>query len=265
MYKNLLMLRGKNMDFMSTLSSFDAVGLLEKVKDVLLIEKVITRLKAYWEMIPDGVFEFCERYKSYVLLAAVCLFVLLAFEGHKLFKMALYVAIPTGCGIAGFKFLAPFLSTYLADKIPEFADFNALVAIACALVGLFISRCAYNFVVMFLGGVCGYVFGYAYAWRVIRDFFSSLEFLKEDVARYIIAGVCAAVFVLLFILLFKHVVMAVSSFGCMAGAAILLQKLACPGANDMMKWCFVIVGCAVGVFAIVHQYKEEEKAYEILF
>jgi hypothetical protein len=51
----------------------------------------------------------------------------------------------------------------------------------------------------------------------------------------------------------------------MAGSAIFLQKLVCPGADDQMKWCFVLVGCAVAVFAIVHQYKEEEKSFEILF
>lgn len=246
-------------------ANFDATGLLEKLKDILLIGKVIDRVKAYWDMIPDGVFEFCAKYERYMLILAVCLFVLLAFEGHKLFKMGLFVAIPTGCAIVGMKYLAPFLAGYLAQYIPEFANFDAIVGIACALIGLFISRCAYNFVIMFLGGACGFLFGYVYAWRVIRDFFSSLEFLKADGARLIISGVCAAMFVLFFILLFKHLLIVASSFGSMVGAAIFLQKLACPGADDMMKWCFIIVGCAVAVFAVVHQYKEEEKSYEILF
>ena len=246
-------------------ASFDATGLLEKLKEILLLGKVYNKLQEYWGMIPQGVFQFCEAYKPYVLVFAVCLLVLLAFEGHKIFKMTLYVAIPTGCAIVGMKFLAPFLAGYLAHMVPPFADFNAIVGIASAILGLFITRCAYNFVVMFLGGAFGFVFGYAYAWRVLRDFFNSLEFLQKDGARLIIAGVCAAVSVLFFILLFKHVLIAVSSFGCMAGAAIFLQQLVCPGADDQLKWSFVIVGCAVAVFAIVHQYKEEEKSFEILF
>ena len=252
---------------MGQLSSFDASGLLEKFKDVLLVEQVITKLKGFWGMIPQGVFEFCAKYERYVLALAVCLLVLLAFEGHKIFKMALFVAIPTGCAVVGMKYIAPWLAPYIvsAVPVPEFADINALIGIALALVGLFISRCAYNFIVMFLGGAFGFLGGYVYAWRVLKSFFSSLDFLDTNGARLIIAGVCAAVCVLFFILLFKHVLIAVSSFGCMAGAAICLQKLACPGADDQMKWCFILVGCAVAVFAIVHQYKEEEKSFEILF
>ena len=250
---------------LAKVASFDATGLLEKLKDILLVGKVINKLQEYWGMIPQGVFEFCAKYEKYVLVFAVCLLVLLAFEGHKIFKMTLFVGIPTGCAIVGMKYLAPFLSGYLAHYVPEFANFDAIVGIAFALVGLFIARCAYNFVIMFLGGACGFLFGYVYAWRVLRDFFDSLQFLQKDGARLIIAGVCAAVAVLFFILLFKHVLIAASSFGCMTGAAILLQKFVCPDASDEMKWCFVLVGCAVAVFAIVHQYKEEEKSFEILF
>ena len=250
---------------LAKVASFDATGLLEKLKDILLVGKVYDKLQEYWGMIPQGVFEFCAKYQNYVLIFAVCLLVLLAFEGHKIFKMLLFVGIPTGCAIVGMKYLAPFLSGYLGHMVPEFANFDAIVGVALALVGLFIARCAYNFVVMFLGGAFGFLFGYVYAWRVLRDFFDSLQFLQKDGARLIIAGVCAAVSVLFFILLFKHVLIAVSSFGCMAGAAIFLQKLVCPGANDQLKWSFVIVGCAVAVFAIVHQYKEEEKSFEILF
>ena len=250
---------------MGQLSSFDASGLLEKFKDILLVDQVITKLKGFWGMIPQGVFDFCARYERYVLILAVCLMVLLAFEGNKLFKMALYVGIPTGCAVVGMKYLAPFLSGYLAHYVPEFVNFDAIVGIACALVGLFIARCAYNFIIMFLGGAFGFLGGYVYGWRVLKGFFSSLDFLDTKGARLIIAGVCAAVCVLFFILLFKHLLIAATSFGCMVAAGIFLQKLACPGADDQLKMCFILVGCAVAVFAMVHQYKEEEKSFEILF
>jgi hypothetical protein len=251
---------------MGQLSSFDASGLLEKLKDVLLVDQVITKLKGFWGMIPQGVFDFCAKYERYVLILAVCLMVLLAFEGHKLFKMALHVAIPAGAAVLGYMFLAPFVVKYAgALPIPEYVEIPALVAIVCALLGLFISRCAYNFVIMCLGGGCGFLFGYVYAWRVIRNFFSSLEFLNTPMARYIIGGVCASVLVLVFVLLFKHVFIIGSSFGCLGLAGLLLQKLVVPTADDMMKGCFVLVGLAVAVFALVHQYREEEKSYEILF
>ena len=250
---------------MSMLSGLNATGILEKIKDVLLVGKVIDKAKDLWGMIPPQVFELYAKFRVPALIVAICLLVLLAFEGHKLFKMALYVLIPTGCAVVGMKYLAPFLSGYLAHYVPEFINFDAVVGIALALVGLFIARCAYNFIIMFLGGAFGFLGGYVYGWRVLKCFFSSLDFLDTKGARLIIAGVCAAVCVLFFILLFKHLLIAATSFGCMVAAGIFLQKLACPGADDQLKMCFILVGCAVAVFAIVHQYKEEEKSFEILF
>ena len=247
-------------------ASFDATGILEKIKDVLMVGQVIDKVKGYWGMIPDKVFELYAQYRVPALIVAICLLVLIAFEGHKLFKMALHVAIPAGAAVLGYMFLAPFVVKYAgALPIPEYIEIPALVAIVCALLGLFISRCAYNFVIMCLGGGCGFLFGYVYAWRVIRNFFSSLEFLNTPMARYIIGGVCASVLVLVFVLLFKHVFIIGSSFGCLGFAGLLLQKLVVPTADDMMKGCFILVGLAVAVFALVHQYREEEKSYELLF
>ena len=70
---------------LAKVASFDATGLLEKLKDILLVEKVINRLQEYWGLIPQGVFEFCAKYERYMLIFAVCLLALLAFEGHKIF------------------------------------------------------------------------------------------------------------------------------------------------------------------------------------
>ena len=248
------------------LSGLNATGILEKIKDVLLVGKVIDKAKDLWGMIPPQVFELYAKFRVPALIVAICLLVLVAFEGHKLFKMALHVAIPAGAAVAGYMFLANFVMNY-ADKIPlpDYIQLPALVAIVCALVGLFLSKCAYNFVIMLLGGAFGFAGGYLYGWRVIRSFFSSLEFLNTPMARYIISGICAAVFVLVFVLLFKHIFIIGSSFGCLAFAGLLLQKLVVPTADDMMKGCFVLVGIAVAVFAVVRQYKEEEKSYEILF
>ena len=248
------------------LSGVDATGIVGKVKDVLMISEVIAKVKGLTGLIPAQVFELYAKFRVPALIAAICVLVLLAFEGHKLFKMALHVAIPAGAAIGGYLFLAPAVAGYAsALPIPDYIEFSALVAIVCALIGLFLSKCAYNFVIMLLGGACGYCFGHFYAWHVIKNFFSSLSFLEAPIARYIIGGVCASVCVLLFVLLFKHVFIIGSSFGCLALAGLLLQKVAVPTADDMMKGCFVLVGLAVAVFAVVHQYKEEEKSYEILF
>jgi hypothetical protein len=266
MSRNLL-LRGYIMEqVIAQVMSFDATGILEKLKDVLLVGQVIDKVKGLWGLIPQSVFDFYKQFRNPVLIVAICLLVLIAFEGHKLFKMALHVAVPAGAAIVGHMFLAPFVAKYAAAlPIPEFVEIPALVAIVCALIGLFISRCAYNLVIMVIGGVVGFDIGAIYVWRVIKNFFSSLEFLDTPMAKYIVGGVCASVCVLVFVLLFKHLFIIGSSFGCLAFAGLLLQKLAVPTADDMMKGCFILVGLAVAVFAVVHQYREEEKSYEILF
>ena len=246
--------------------SFDATGILEKVKDFLMVGQVINKIKSLWGLIPQSVFDLYKEFRTPLLIVAICLLVLIAFEGHKLFKMALHVALPAGAAIVGHMFLAPFVAKYAAMlPIPEFVEIPALVAIICALIGLFLSRCAYNFVIMLIGGVVGFDIGALYVWRVIKNFFSSLDFLDTPMAKYIVGGVCASVCVLVFVLLFKHMFIIGSSFGCLAFAGLLLQKLVVPTADDMMKGCFLLIGLAVAVFAVVHQYKEEEKSYEILF
>jgi hypothetical protein len=66
-------------------------------------------------------------------------------------------------------------------------------------------------------------------------------------------------------LMFKHVFMVGSSFGLLGFAGLLMQKLVAPTADDMLKFSFILFGVAVGIFAVVHQYKEEEKSLEIVF
>ena len=250
---------------LEALQGLDAMAIWDKVKDLLLFDKVVARLTQYWDMIPDVVFDTYYKHRESWLILAVCLLVLIAFEGYKFFKMALYVGGAAGLGIVGYYTVGPIVAKYAGGFIPEFVKTEAIVAILFALLAIFIVRCAYNFAVMLLGTAFGFLVGYVYVWRVIRDFFSTLAFLKNDIARYIIAGVMAAVFTLLFILLFKHVFIVCSSFGALGFAGLLVQKLVVPGADDMMKGCFILVGLAVAVFAVVHQYKEEEKAMEIVF
>ena len=62
----------------------------------------------------------------------------------------------------------------------------------------------------------------------------------------------------------EHVFMVMTSFGCLIDAALLLQTLLVPNADWNIKICFVIVAVAIAIFALVRQYKEEEKASEIL-
>ena len=252
----------------TTIFSFDISAILDKVKDVLMVGQVIDKLQGYWEKF-NGAFNIMDKYaeyKSYILIVAICLLALIGFEGYKLFKMALRVLIPAGMACAGYLWIAPYVvEHYPAIPGYEFIDIKALVAVVLALVGLLLVSVAYNFTVMIIGGACGYGFGYLYAWKVICNFFDSLEFLQKEMVGYIIGGVCAAVCILVFILIFKHMVIIGTSLGGLALAGVLLQKLAVPAADNQMKLCFALVGVAAGIIAAARQYKEDEKSFEFLF
>jgi hypothetical protein len=239
----------------------DVTAIFDKVKDVLLVDKVIGKLTGYLELIPDSVKDFYYGHRDVCLIVAICAMVLIAFEGYKLFKMAMYVISASGFAIVGHMYLAPIVAPHLGGLgLPEYINVNALIAIALALIAVFLTRFAFNFMIMVLGGACGYLLGSVYVWRVLRDNFTTLEFLKNDMTKYIVGGVFAAIFVILFILLFKHVFIVGSSIGCLAFAGLLLQKLIAPGASKEIMFCFIIVCAVLGILAAVYQYKEEENS-----
>ena len=243
----------------------NAIAVWETVKRVLLFDKVVNRFTSYLDLIPQSVINFYNENRVLCLMIAICALALIAFEGYKLFKMALYVVSGSAFAFLAYYYLGGIATQYLGGVIPAMIDVKILVAVVGGLIALFLTRFSYNFMLMILGGVCGYFFGYIYVWRVIRDFFNTLQFLKDDMARYIIGGVFAAIAALLFILIFKHVFMVGTSFGCLIGAGIILRRLMIPTADDTIKISVIILAIALGIFAVVHQYKEEEKALELVF
>ena len=217
------------------------------------------------KLIPEKLTSFLGGHKSIIVLAAICILTLLAFEGYKLFKMIVYAGSAFAFGYLGITYLAPAIAPSVASFVPGIVDYPALVGVACALIAVFLARCAYPFMIMCLGGVAGYFIGAGPVYKLLIGYFNTLDFLKTDVAKHIVGGVIAAVLAIFFILLFKHIYMVVTSFGGTIGSAILLQSILVPTGDDTVQICFTVLGVSLGIFAIVHQYKEEEKAMEIVF
>lgn len=220
-----------------------------------------------FKFIPAGVLEFYNTNLLLCQLGLICIFMLLALQGYKLFKMALYAGSAFLFGYIGLTYLAPVVSGYIAPYIAQFGiKVEALIAIVCALIAVFLTRCAYNFMILALGGVAGYFLGSSVVYGALVEHFHTLDFLTQfSAVKHIVGGILAGVLGILFILLFKHLFMVITSFGCSVGAAMILQALVMPGANDTIKIAFAIVGFAIGIYAIVRQYREEEKDMEIVF
>ena len=241
-----------------------AMALLESAKNLISIETLTAPIYDLIAMIPPEVMAIYNNYKTVVLMAAICLLALFAFEGYKLFKLVVYAGGAFGFAYVGYNFLAPLLAGSVGGMVPDIINFNALVAILCAAVSIFLTRFAYNFMIALLGGGAGYLLGSMFIYKILIGYFNTLDFLKAEYVKHIIGGVFAAIFGILFILLFKHVFMILTSFGGLIDAALMLQMLLVPEADWNVKICFILVGVAIAIFAVVRQYKEEEKANEIL-
>jgi len=239
-----------NVPGVSDLGSLDIIGLIKSKIFGLLPESAIT---------------FYEAHKVLCLLGIVCVLVLLAVRGYKIFKGALYAGGAFAFAYVGFKFLAPRIPENIKAFVPEQLEADVLVAVLCALVAVFLTRCAYSFMISILGGAAGYLLGTAVIYKALLEHFNTLGFLQNNAVKYIIGGIFAAMFAILFILLFKHVFMVVSSFGGSIGAALALQAVVMPAGGKTIQIAFAVLGAAFGIYCIVRQYKQEEKDLEIVY
>ena len=230
---------------------------LESAKSLLLLDQLkekIMNLSLF-----KSVLNIYAQHRVLVLLAAACILVLLAFEGYKLFKMSVYGGGAFVFGLLGLWYLAPKLPDAVRTIVPDILAFDALVALACALVAVFLARFAFKFMIMILGGVAGYFLCSMYIYNIMLNYFNTLDFLKMDAVKHIVGGVFAALLALIFLLMFKHIFMVGTSFGGMIGASIFVRMMLIPTAEDSIKISFIVLGVAVAIFAVIRQYKEEEK------
>lgn len=238
---------------------------LESVQNVINFDALMAKIGGLVNLLPAPLQEIYNTHTVICLIGVAAVLCLLAFEGYKIFKMLLYAGGAVGFGVVGYWYIAPEVPANIKGMIPPIVDADVLIAILCALLAVFLCKCAYTFMIMILGGVCGYFLGSMYVYGLLLKHFNTLKFLEMPVVKHIVGGAIAAVAVLLFILLFKHLFIIGTSFGGTIAAALLVQKILIPAADDNMKICFVILAVALGVFAVVRQYKEEEKATEIVF
>lgn len=242
---------------------------INAVKHYLSLDTLNGYLDQLIGFLPAPINGYVQQFKVLFAIVAASLFVLLAFEGYKLFKMGMYVIGAAGFGIVGYMFVAPYvretLTTFLADIKLSMINPDVLVALLLALFSIFLTRCAYNGMLMLMGLAIGYYVGNNVLTGYVVNYFNTLEFLKDDVTGIVIGGLCGAVLAILFILLFKHIFMIATSFGCMVVAAYLTCSFLIPTADTTILLAFIILGIAIGVYACWYQYKEEEKSLEIVF
>ena len=235
---------------------------LESIKNFDIIALIESTLLGF---LPENILTIYAANRAIFLLGLAFVLLLFAVQGYKIFKSLLYVAGAVGFAYVGYNFLLPYIPEDVLSFIPGMLDTGALVAVVCALVAVFLTRCAFPLMVMILGAGSGYLLGSMLIYNKLITYFHTLTFLQSPTVKYVIGGAIAAVFGIVFILMFKHLFMAVSSFGGSIIAALALQKIVCPAGDQNVLIAFAVLGCAFGIFCIVHQYKQEEKDMEIVF
>lgn len=241
------------------------INALEVAKNVLHLDAIPGKLTELVNMLPAPILEFYNNHSVIFFMVVAAFLALLAFEGYKIFKMLLFTGSAIGFGILGYWYVAPMVPETIKAYIPEIVEVNVLIAVALAFVGLFLCKVAQPFMIMILGGITGYLMGSTFVYALVVDYFNTLDFLKADAVKHIVGGAIAALMVLIFLLFFKHLYIVITSFGGTIGAALILQSIVLPAADDSMKICFVILAIALGIFALTRQYQEEEKAMELVF
>ncbi len=235
---------------MPDVSNLDIVGMLK--------EKLFS-------IIPPSWMQLYTAHQVLVTLGLICVLLLLAVKGYKIFKTVLYAGGAFAFAYLGYTFVAPKLPATVTSFVPASLNTNVIVAVLLALIAVFLTRCAYNFMIMVLGGVAGYFLGASVIYGLIVKHFHTLTFLQIPAVKYIIGAVFSAMFAILFILLFKHLFIILTSLACPVAAAALLKTIVMPTGSSVILGAFAVVGIAFGIFCIVHQYKQEEKDMEIVF
>ena len=239
---------------------------LESVIGSFSFEKIWSQFTAYIMgyvemakgMIPAPVVEFYNTHTVVFLLALVCALALVAFEGYRFFRMLTYAGSAFLFGVVGYWYISPMLESTVKPMLPENIDYHALVGVACAAVAILLCQYAFNFTLLLLGGGVGYVIGTTVLYGFLVDYFNSLTFLQDEKVKMIIGGVAAVFVAILFSLMFKLLFMLATSFGGSIAAALILKNMLVPTGDDNVKICFMAIGVAVAIFAMVRQRKQEE-------
>ena len=226
------------------------------------VKQLIAKVIAY---IPGPIMDFVRGHKDLVFIVMIGLLVLVAFEGYRMVRGCIYVGAGVGLAAVAYIFAGKFIPAEVLAKVPEQLQVKAIIAILCGVIGVVLVKVAYKAVVFFIGAAVGFVGGYLIVARIIAKFFNSLAFLNTKIAFIAIAGICALLCAIIFVLAFKHICMIGSGVGGMAAAALLAGRMIMPTMSTAVLLCIVLAGVLGGILCTVYQYKVEERANEIIF
>lgn len=216
-------------------------------------------------------------YTFLAIIAAAVLVLILAFNSYKMFKILIGIAGAIGGAYAGYTYLVPLIP--LEGVLPG-VNLGAVIGIACAGIGALIGYFLYMVGVFAIGGWVGWTVGLSILTSIVAGG-NAAEFFTQEYAEYIFGGVGALIFAILFVSLFKHVMIIVPSLvlcttisatmGVYVGFDIktfpnILRELIAgnPVTIDLTLTViciavFAVIGLIIGICALSHQYKVDKE------
>lgn len=242
---------------------------VEKVREIREMGEIINLIQNF--KVPTSIDEAWILLNSFSFrLSAVMIgvLVLLAIRGYKIFKSLIYIGASLGLAYIGKSVFATLIPDSVKALVPAELgiDFGVMIALVFAICGILLTRLAYRFTLFGLGGAVGFILGTKILSKVVVSTFTYLTFLNTPLATNII-GVLSALFcAVVFVLLFKYLYIIGTSIGCTILASLLLAIHLLPGGNDAVaNFMFMVIGAIGGIIMMIHQFREEQKSYEIKF
>ena len=159
-----------------------------------------------------------------VIFAIVISLIILAFYGYRLWTYEIKIIVAVVLGVVGYTLS----STYIPlESMPAGINLPAIIGFACAILGAVIAKFLFKLSIFASGAFLGFSLG-------------SVVFYP------LLLGI-------LFVTLFKHVYIIISSLGGMITAGFLVGTLIMP--SNAGIFVGVILGIVMGIVAMTKQYK----------
>ncbi len=214
---------------------------------------------AYLEKLglPSNILELLEKYSAIASLAIIAVGTLLAFFGYRLFKAILIIGGTVGAGAAVDMFLLPLF----ADKLPAIpmVSLSGLIVVAAAAIGAFLAYKAQKLVIFLGCGAAGYFLVGGMVSDLLVKQFPDMAFLSSTAGNIIICAVCAVVLAIVGVIFFKLLFIVITSLGGMGLAGAFLGNLVIAEMSDMLIYVCLGAGAAIGIIALVYQFKSNPK------
>ena len=184
------------------------------------------------------------------VLGIVIALIILAFYGYRLWSFEVKIIVAIALGVVGWSLATAYIPL---ESIPEGINLPVIIGIACAILGAVIAKFLFKLSIFASGAFLGFSLGSVVFYPLLLGILSDVAFMYEPYMIYVVGGVFALLLGILFVTLFKHVYIIITSLGGMITAGYLVGALISP--TPIGTLVGVALGIVMGIVSTTKQYK----------